>query len=168
MKKFVGTLFCLLICVGAFCQQDIPSLVEGMKTGNLSFNFKFRASGRTFPAMSGSLSIQGKSFSANFAGQRIISDGNTLWTILDPQEEIYIENAAPLPAFIYDSRQLMKMLSNLSYSDGGISGTFTAAGGGQSFDFEISGIRVGPPLPSSGFKVNTREFGDSWVITDLR
>lgn len=168
MKRIVGTLACLLFCCSAFCQQDIPALIAKLNSNNISFDFKVKAVGKAGLSGSGNFSIQGKSYCVNMGGQRIISDGATLWTIQDPQEEVYVEDAAALPSFVYDSGKLMKMLSNLSYPNGGIKGTFTSPDGKEKYDFEISHISVKPLAPASAFSVNTAKLGDSWIVTDLR
>lgn len=43
---------------------------------------------------SGSLIVKGEKYNLNIAGQKIISDGKTVWTILDEAEEVQI-NAVP-------------------------------------------------------------------------
>ena len=105
MKKLILTgLVTLFIGVGASIAQDakakgildkLSSKAKTYKSMQADFEYEMKNVAEDISeSQKGSLIVKGNMYNLNIAGQKIISDGKTVWTVLDEAEEVQI-NAVP-------------------------------------------------------------------------
>ena len=105
MKKLnLIALFCFLV-LGVNAQDEkakgiLDQLSKKTATyTSMSASFEYKLSNKAEgvdETQSGSLVSKGEKYHLNIAGQQIISDGKTVWTVLDEAEEVQI-NDVPKP-----------------------------------------------------------------------
>lgn len=101
MKIFTTILLSLSIASGLFAQDEkaksiLDQLSKNTKAYNsMQANFEYRMLNKSDDideSQKGDLLIKGDKYRLNIAGQLLVSDGKTVWTILKDAEEVQVNN----------------------------------------------------------------------------
>ena len=172
MKRIISLALSLLICLGAFAQQErIDEMLRHFRQGDrISLDFSFCQNGNSVLKTDGSLVLQGSRYLVKMGEVRIISDGKTQWTVDEISQEIYLEQSGGLLSFLYDPEYIKKSVSSLTSKGNSLSGVFTTGKDRKiNIQFSLKNIDFGKASDDlSGFSFDCSDYIEPWVITDLR
>jgi len=102
MKKILLTIFALIITIGIYAQKDkkateildaVIAKTEAQKTIEVDFTYTMKnPEAGIDESKKGTLQIMGDHYRLDISEQIVISDGETLWTLLVEDEEVMIND----------------------------------------------------------------------------
>lgn len=115
MKKVVSILILNLICVFAFAQKEDPQAllkrasdkISAYETMSADFVYTLENSGANLTdSQMGKLTIKGSKYILEIGKQAVISDGETIYTVLKDAKEVQINAAADMDELMSPSKLL--------------------------------------------------------------
>ena len=175
MRKLIsvfGILFCCL-CAGA--QGNIPLLdkVEGHRVC-FHYTYSLSRNGEAFaPVTYGEVCVEGNAYRMEGLGLKVVSDGNTRWSVDEAAGEMVIEKVEKEdlftnPAlFISSYRQYRDRITVNSSGKDFLDVTLTLDDDTQA-RFFLKDIVYGELQGKSDFSLDGKSLSEIFVITDLR
>lgn len=175
MKKVLSIVALAFFCCCAFAQERIPLLdkVQGQRV-RFHYTYSLSQNGAPFRDITdGDVSLEGNAYVLEGLGLKIISNGNTRWSLDETARELVIEqvekedlftNPALFIASYHDHMDSIKV--NHADEDN-LDVTLTLDENTQA-RFKLTGIVYGPPQGKSDFSLDEKSLPSDYVITDLR
>ena len=173
MRKFLIVLTALTLSLPAFSQIPLLDRVEGQR---VRFHYSYSLSRNASPmetVTDGDVTVEGNAYVMEGLGLRVVSDGQTRWT-LDPEarelviEKVEHEDLFTNPAlFIRSYKQYMDRIQVNGQGSDSLDVTLSLDEDTKA-RFVLSGILFGPEEGKSDFSFDEKSLSEGYVITDLR
>ena len=176
MKKLIVSLMlCLLALVSARAQANIP-LLDKVAGQRVSFHYTYSLSqkGQSFREITdGNVTVEDNAYSLEGLGIKVISDGETRWSLDDAAREVLVETVEEgdlftNPAlFIASYRNYMERIKVNAQGNDYLDVTLTLDEDNKA-RFVLRNIVFGERKEKSDFKVDLKSLPKDYLVTDLR
>lgn len=175
MKRFLLSMAFLAACMGSVAQTRIPLLdkVPGHRV-QCRYTYSVSKDGGDFSEVTkGSLEVEDNAFRLDALGLRIISDGNTRWTLDDEAREAVVETvdkedvtANPALLISHYANYAQDLVVNASGKD--FLDVTLVMDQTTRARFFLQGIVFGEPKGKSDFSLEEKSLPKDYLVTDLR